>query len=791
MVAAPASTGPLAAQQPYSAGSKIASTTVVFLVFFGYALSLWRDIANTFGPIVSKGGMQVAISWYYDGVFGLAYAVPLFLASAIVCVQYARTKAFYPLATGANAQRSPDRVLFWLRLLIILGNFWQFGANLGIRMRNLNMRAAQNPKQAAQLLAFWNVFEGVCRSAGFPVFWNMGWLFVLAMRSPAIAPLQASLGLAYEHTVGLHRTMGWATGFWLLWHSIGYVIVFIAEHETEHLLPGTTLGNLNFVGWIGTLLFLIMATTGLYQIRRRNYSLFAMLHWLWIPFMLCAVMHIPQNAMPILPTLALYIVDRLLLVAGAGAGFNGGTLVTATAVRVSDDVVALLIPVGPARSKTPTVQDELVDQDLAAMYVPGRFLCLTAPSLVPVAPASHPFSIATYSVPNLTVTIMIRALGPFTKTLHSAASRSGAPVTLRVSPPQSMPVLSATQSTDGVAPAKDNAYMELGLGGNSSRALIAGGVGVSKYLAAADARTSWNSLDRDDSKQGLFESDSGSNLETGTPEAGVPDTRKIWLCKSAPEFHMYQALGANLSGWDVFCKTGFTIEHGTRNAAAVNKEQEADLEVHQVLMAKGIDEDDLTDAPRSSYPLFGQRTAAPLVAWARLAVFVFMAGAYAAIYFGARTPTYGYAAADCKKVVGFAMWMRCSRWSSTGPYLAVLIGMPIATQLVMAILSIINMRVRAASVFRAHGSPSGPAIVGRPRSLVARRFEARADLGLDDMAQAKDGRVARLVREARAACALGSHSMQVRSCASKPVRSSFRRATFAANGEFVDDGIGL
>ncbi|KAJ3365518.1 hypothetical protein GGF31_008543, partial [Allomyces arbusculus] len=561
-------------------------------------------------------------------------------------------------------------------------------------------------------------------------------------------------------------------------------------NEADHLLPGTTLGNLNFVGWIGTLIFLLMATTGLHQIRRRNYSLFALFHWLWIPFMLCAVMHIPQNAMPILPTLALYIIDRLLLVAGAGAGFNGGTLVTATAVRVSDDVVALLIPVGPARSKTPTVHDAQVDEDLSAMYLPGRFLCLTAPSLVPVAPASHPFSIATYSVPNRTVTIMIRALGPFTKTLHSAASRAGAPVTLRVSPPQSMPVLTATQNTDSAVPAENDAYMELGLGGKSSRVLIAGGVGVSKYLAAADAWTSCNSLDCDDNKQGLIESDSGSNSETGTP-VGVPDTRKIWLCKSAPEFHMYQALGANLAGWDVFCKTGFTIEHGTRTAAAVNKEQEADLEVHQVLMAKGIDEDDFTDAPRSSYPLFGQRTAKPLAAWARLAVFVLMAGAYAAIYFGARTPTYGYNAAECKKVVGFAMWMRCSRWASTGPYLAVLIGMPIVTQLVMAILSIINMRVRAASVFRAHGSPSGPAVVGRPRSLVARRFEARADLGLDDMAHAKDGRVARLVREARAACALGSHSMQVRSCASKPVRSTFRRGTFAADGEFVDDGIGL
>ncbi|KNE59624.1 hypothetical protein AMAG_03881 [Allomyces macrogynus ATCC 38327] len=207
-------------------------------------------------------------------------------------------------------------------------------------------------------------------------------------------------------------------------------------------------------------------------------------------------------------------------------------------------------------------------------------------------------------------------------------------------------------------------------------------------------------------------------------------------------------------------------------------------------MTKGIDDDE-DEMLRTSYPLFGQRTAAPLKAWARLAVFVLMTGAYAGIYFGSRTPTYGYSAAECKKVVGLAMWMQCSRWASTAPYLAVLIGMPIATQLVMAIVSIASMRVRGAAVFRTHGSPEGPAIVGRPRVLVARRFNARADLGLDDKPEVTDGRLARLVREACDACSLRPPSVQVRSCASKPVRSSFRRATYVAGGEFVDDGIGF
>ncbi|KNE61304.1 hypothetical protein AMAG_07044 [Allomyces macrogynus ATCC 38327] len=210
---------------------------------------------------------------------------------------------------------------------------------------------------------------------------------------------------------------------------------------------------------------------------------------------------------------------------------------------------------------------------------------------------------------------------------------------------------------------------------------------------------------------------------------------------------MYQALGANLAEWAVFCKTGFTIE-----AAPSANKKERD---------------------------------------ARLAVFVLMAGAYAVIYIGSRTPTYGYVVAERKKVVGFAMCMQCSRWASTGPYLVVLVGMPIATQIVMAIVSIISMRVRAAAVFRVHESPEGPAIVGRPHALVARRFNARSDLGLDDMAVIKDGRVVRLLREARDACSLHPPSVQVRSCARMPVRPSFRRATFAAGGELVDDGIGF
>ncbi|KAJ3365517.1 ferric/cupric-chelate reductase [Allomyces arbusculus] len=341
---------------PYTLGSKLASVTVLLLIFLAYTLSLWQE--------ADKGGEggSSSLSWSADGVIGVVYAVPLFLASTIVCVQYARTKAFYPFATGSNAQRSPDRVLFWLRVLIVVGNIVQFAPHLEFHGSGggdmaVGAGAKRGPKQdvdasitpsstlSTSSSSFWGGLEGVSKAAGLPVFWNVGWLFVLAMRSPALAPLQATLGLGYEHTIALHRLMGWSTTFWLMLHSIGYIVAHLAEgRATTMLLPGSDKSNMNVVGW--SLLLVFMAMTALYQVRRRNYSLFALFHWLWIPFALCCILHVPQDAMVILPTVALYIIDRLLLVIGAGAGVLGGTRVTAIAIRVAADVVALLIPVG-------------------------------------------------------------------------------------------------------------------------------------------------------------------------------------------------------------------------------------------------------------------------------------------------------------------------------------------------------------------------------------------------------------------------------------------------------------
>ncbi|KAJ3351199.1 hypothetical protein GGF32_004419 [Allomyces javanicus] len=307
------------AHPPYTLGSELASATVLLLVFIAYKLSLWQEAGKG-----GEGGSS-SLSWSEDGVFGALHAVPLFLASTIVCF-HTCTKAFCPLATGANAQRSPDRFLFWLRVLILVGNIVQFAPYLEFHGPGGGDMAAgtgikRGPKQdvdasttpsstlSTSSSSFWSGLEG------------------------------AALGLGYEHTIAFHRLMGWSTTFWLMLHSIGYIVAYLAEGRAmTMLLPGSDKSNMNVVGWIGSLLLDFMAVTALYQVSRRSYSLFALFHWLWVPFALCCILHVPQGTMVILPTLALFIIDRLPLISGAGAGILCGTRVTATAIHVSDDV---------------------------------------------------------------------------------------------------------------------------------------------------------------------------------------------------------------------------------------------------------------------------------------------------------------------------------------------------------------------------------------------------------------------------------------------------------------------
>ncbi|KAI9224260.1 hypothetical protein BC828DRAFT_130583 [Blastocladiella britannica] len=330
-----------------------------------------------------------------------------------------------------------------------------------------------------------------------------------------------------------------------------------------------------------------MAVSSIPAFRRRFFTVFAMLHRLWPLFVGSAIVHIPSFAWPTIPALALYIIDRVACLWTATPGAAGAATVTTTAVRVNDDVVALLIPVGPARGST--VDSGELDNVLLHMYTPGRFLSLSYP--MDAINVTHPFSIAAYSAPNRTVSVMIRAVGSWTRKLHSFATKDGAAVELRVEGPFSMPAMHvdshwAATGSDAVT--------------DNNLTVIAGGVGISKYLMHPT-----NPL--------LESSDSLASIQKPTASERITDTavessgslstvRKLWLCKDDTEMAMYLALGADLSDWAAFSSHGFA----------------------RILEETGIHE---------KYPLFEQyNVSVPLQRSARLLMFLTLVAMYFGIY---------------------------------------------------------------------------------------------------------------------------------------------------------------
>ncbi|ORZ37496.1 hypothetical protein BCR44DRAFT_1483970 [Catenaria anguillulae PL171] len=392
----------------------------------------------------------------------IGWAVPLFLAVLIVLIFTPTSGALKP----AFCSRSPDQTLRIVRIAIVAGNVACLGLSLVATQVIGNPYAWPHEKYPG-VPAWVDVFATLVGRAGMPAFWNMGWSLVTAMRYPALAPIQSALGLAYEHSVAIHRTLGWMTTFWLVVHGFGYMFVYLMQGIlSDAMQPGSHGSWFNFFALLGLICLLVLAITSHFRIRRPAYPVFAMFHWLWIPFMIFSILHITSYFMVLVPPLFLYIIDRLACLFGTHMGAFGGSTITVTAVRISDESFALLIPVGPIACNT-FDQDKL-DAQLAQMYTPGRFMCLASATEAPGVFPSHPFSIAAYSVPNRTVVIMVRALGPWTKQVHAQATAQGAPIRLRISGPYSV---SAVAHRDGA----------------STQVLVAGGIGISKYLGAGNS----------------------------------------------------------------------------------------------------------------------------------------------------------------------------------------------------------------------------------------------------------------------------------------------------------------
>ncbi|ORZ37486.1 hypothetical protein BCR44DRAFT_1430317 [Catenaria anguillulae PL171] len=574
------------------------------------------------------------------------------------------------------------------------------------------------------------------------------------MRSPVLSPLQACLGIAYEHTIALHRTTGW-------WTLILTVIHTCPPAKLQHLC------------WV---------------------------HWLW-PFALAfCILHIVAFAWPMIPPLALYIVDRIACLWGAGAGPAGAVTSVATAIRVSDSVVALLIP-GRSwsraakcaqfsrRSNRLVVQVQCGQHHLGSahlarsrhsldrngprphQHLPARPVPVTLFPVDLTVPASHPFSIATYSPRNRTVTIMIRALGPWSNKLHAMSSEEGSPITLRVAGPFSYPALHTDSWFDGPSSMSANSKtvdssqdIESQASTRPSRVLVAGGVGLSKFMTlrvpeAADSvadleNSSGDSLKK--SKKPLATPESiklNHDREGGSMDEG---TRKIWLCKDAKELAMYQALGADLTGWQIYSKNGF-------DAVATG--------------STGV---------RSSYPLFSQMVAAPLERGTRLGLAFLFVSLYLAIYLASRVMISMPETTYCRRIIDIGRYIMCSRIFGLFPYLAILFVFTAAVQIVTLVQMARRATLRPASMFYSHKFDT------IPEGAVSRRFDMDTDLDFVH------------VQDKKSSLASWPHWMvqaglymqpkiegSVRVCAGKPVRNELRSRGASAKMVVTDDGIGF
>ncbi|KAI9149773.1 Ferric reductase like transmembrane component [Blastocladiella emersonii ATCC 22665] len=766
---------------PCSSASRAPARVALALYSVAFAVSLWRDVVRNAAKLSTMGGLTVGLTWTYDGIFFLGFALPLFLATLVTLVAASKPGGMAPAVVSA----SPERTVAVLRTVFVVGNLIQFALTLIAKYAIPVMSMMHNHRGHGDgAMAFAMKLGEVSGRAGMPVFWNMAWSFILAVRHPHLSPM-STFGLLYEHMIGVHRTIGWWTTGWLSWHSFGYVVAYLLQGTFIKSMSPTPTPTMGFTGIIGTGCLLIMAAAGISRVRRSSYNVFALAHWLYVPFVILSVLHVSTYLFILLPPIALFIIDRVVSYTKPSTAVCGAATATVTAVRVSADVVAVLIPVGPSPSMSSSTSSDLdaksplasaplsrEDQELAETYRAGRFVTLAFPDQL--ATPAHPFSIAAYSPANRTVSIMIRALGPWSRRLHALASPAGEPVVLRVAGPFSTAVVAADEWLDeDLAAAARDVEATAGAGQAWSRALVAGGVGVSKFLGTlptgasaavvgkARKSSTYKSplladsvMDKDnDVDAEITSTSSGTAASASFDLARAAGRRKLWLCKDSREYHMYAALGADLTGWEVYSRKGFAEPEGD-------------------------------DAVPTTFPLFEQRVAATMSTAARVAVFLACMAVYTAFYLVGRL-SLKYDAKACAKVTTFSLWVKCNKAFSMLPLLLILVAFPITVQLISSLAAVGRTSTRHGDVFRCHAPPSPAAV-----TLVPRRFDATKDLDL--VLGSGDDKCSAVRRVGELTGVAAPRASVLRSCTSKPVRNMLRgHAMTAGTVSHVDDGVGF
>lgn len=345
-----------------------------------------------------------------------------------------------------------------LFLLITLGgNVFVFYYYYTQRVTSAKQRAAQGGGHgttggASKGLEFNDYLEIVAVTLGFNCIFNLAFLFLPATRN---SPWMEFFNISYANAVKYHRWLGVVTVLTAFCHCTSFYIKWVREGTwQQQALPcfdcplDSHEGNevwFNVFGELALLTFLAIGLTSMPFIRRRWYELFYYTHQLFMVAVIFAIMHWAPIIWWILPTFAVYLVNRLLSSTSAFAPVD-----IKECTPIANDLVKIVI----ARS---THQE--------GDYKVGQFVYMNVPSISKLQ--WHAFTIASSPQTSAsTLTILIKSLGGWTNDLVHYAEDC------------KRHNLLPTIYMDGFYGSSLSAYEEY-----STVCLLGGGIGVTPLLA--------------------------------------------------------------------------------------------------------------------------------------------------------------------------------------------------------------------------------------------------------------------------------------------------------------------
>lgn len=205
--------------------------------------------------------------------------------------------------------------------------------------------------------------------------------------------------IPFDRATKFHRVCGATTMVLVMFHAI-QIIDFWGSSEVITLDTKKEVGDEAYpaFGVLAACCFAAMALTAPYPIRSRAYELFQLVHCLFLPAMLCIMLHVPERGAVLIPSLVLYALDVIYRVY---QWFLPVTVVSLTSPQSRYTVLKV---------KAGHLQD----------IKPGQFC------MVNIAPASffqwHPISICSYDRSTHEVTFIIKNVGDWTAKICSVVN---------------------------------------------------------------------------------------------------------------------------------------------------------------------------------------------------------------------------------------------------------------------------------------------------------------------------------------------------------------------------------